>query len=231
MQRILVIDDDEDIGNMLKDYLGKEAYVIEIAKNGREGIELFKSFNPEIVLLDIMMPKVNGYDVLSKLRESSQIPVIMITAKGQQTDKVFGFMKGCDDYLVKPFDLTELSFRIRAILKRSNTSNKKNEENNNKIYVNDLEIIVDEFTVLKGGQRLKLTKKEFGILVLLVSNKGKIFSPKVIYEVVWNDCYLENNNSVLTHIRNLREKIGDDVKIGRYIKTTWGVGYTIERNT
>ncbi len=172
MEKILIIDDDEDIRNMLKDYLAKEGYTIYTAKDGKEGIELFKRFEASIVLIDIMMPKINGYDTLCKLREVSNVPVIMITAKGQQSDKVLGFIKGCDDYLVKPFDLTELSFRIRAILRRSNTDDKKD---SNKIYINDLEIIVDEFTVLKNGQRLKLTKKEFEILVLLASNKGKIF--------------------------------------------------------
>lgn len=228
MEKILIIDDDEDIRNMLKDYLGKEGYTIYTAKNGKEGIELFKSFEASIVLIDIMMPKINGYDTLGKLREVSDVPVIMITAKGQQSDKVLGFIKGCDDYLVKPFDLTELSFRIRAILRRTNTNDKKD---NDKIYLNDLEIIVDEFTVLKNGQRLKLTKKEFEILVLLASNKGKVFSPSVIYETLWNDSYIENDNSVLTHIRNLREKIGDRAKNSKYIKTIWGVGYSIEKDT
>ncbi|EKS4345334.1 response regulator transcription factor [Clostridium sporogenes] len=228
MEKILIIDDDGDIRNMLKNYLGKEGYKIYTAKNGEEGIKLFKSFEISIVLIDIMMPKINGYDTLCKLREISQVPVIMITAKGQQSDKVLGFIKGCDDYLVKPFDLTELSFRIRAILRRTNITDEKD---NDKIYINDLEIIVDEFTVLKNGQRLKLTKKEFEILVLLASNKGKVFSPNVIYETLWNDSYIENDNSVLTHIRNLREKIGDRAKNSKYIKTIWGVGYSIEKDT
>lgn len=205
MNKILVIDDEMDIGNMLKDYLGKEGYCIEVARDGEEGIRLFKSFSPEIILLDIMMTKINGYDVLCKLREISQVPVIMTTAKGQQNDKIMGFIKGCDDYLVKPFDLAELSFRIRAILRRSTDSKNEDKEKVNKnIYVNDLEIIVDEFSVRKGQEAIKLTKKEFQILVLLSSNKGRIFSPKAIYECVWNDCYMENDNSVLTHIRNLR---------------------------
>lgn len=232
MSKILIIDDDIDIGNMLKDYLGKEGYIIEVAKDGEEGIKLFKSFSPEIILLDIMMPKLNGYDVLSKLREDSKVPVIMITAKGQQNDKVMGFINGCDDYLVKPFDLAELSFRIRAILRRvSDNKSKVKDKTSEKMHVNDLEITVDEFLVLKGDEKIKLTKKEFEILVLLASNKGRIFSPRAIYEYVWNDCYMENDNSVLTHIRNLREKIGDIQKDRRYIKTIWGVGYSIEKDT
>lgn len=228
MEKILIIDDDEDIRNLLKDYLEKEGYNIHVSKDGKEGIEVFKSFQPEIVLMDILMPNLDGYNTLSKLRKISNVPVIMITAKGQQYDKVLGFIKGCDDYLVKPFDLTELSFRIRAILRRTSNSKKVKD---NKIHVNDLEIIAEEFTVIKGGQRLKLTKKEFKILNLLASNKGRVFSPKSIYESVWNDVYMDNDNSVLTHIRNLREKIGDTAKNSKYIKTIWGVGYSIEKDT
>lgn len=228
MDKILIIDDDEDIRTLLKDYLEKEGYNIHVSKDGKEGIEVFKSFHPEIVLMDILMPNLDGYNTLSKLRKISNVPVIMITAKGQQYDKVLGFIKGCDDYLVKPFDLTELSFRIRAILRRTSNSKKVK---NNKIHVNDLEIIAEEFTVIKGGQRLKLTKKEFKILNLLASNKGRVFSPKSIYESVWNDVYMDNDNSVLTHIRNLREKIGDTAKNSKYIKTIWGVGYSIEKDT
>lgn len=228
MEKILIIDDDEDIRNLLKDYLEKEGYNIHVSKDGKEGIEVFKSFHPEIVLMDILMPNLDGYNTLSKLRKISNVPVIMITAKGQQYDKVLGFIKGCDDYLVKPFDLTELSFRIRAILRRTSNSKKVKD---NKIHVNDLEIIAEEFTVIKGGQRLKLTKKEFKILNLLASNKGRVFSPKSIYESVWNDVYMDNDNSVLTHIRNLREKIGDTAKNSKYIKTIWGVGYSIEKDT
>lgn len=228
MDKILIIDDDEDIRNLLKDYLEKEGYNIHVSKDGKEGIEVFKSFQPEIVLMDILMPNLDGYNTLSKLRKISNVPVIMITAKGQQYDKVLGFIKGCDDYLVKPFDLTELSFRIRAILRRTSNSKKVKD---NKIHVNDLEIIAEEFTVIKGGQRLKLTKKEFKILNLLASNKGRVFSPKSIYESVWNEVYMDNDNSVLTHIRNLREKIGDTAKNSKYIKTIWGVGYSIEKDT
>lgn len=228
MSKILVIDDDRDIVNMLKIYLEKENYIVEVALDGEEGIKKFNIFNPDLVILDILMPKLNGYDVLNRIRSKSDIPIIMLTAKGQQADKVLGFMNGCDDYLVKPFDLTELSFRIRAIFKRISRTNIE-DSNNRKIYVKDLEIIVDEFLVVKNNKKIKLTKKEFEILVLLASNKGRVYSPKSIYEQVWNESCLENDNSVLTHIRNLRDKIGDNVKLGKYIKTIWGVGYSIEK--
>ena len=136
MNKVLVIDDDEDIRKMLQLYLEKENYRVEVAENGREGIKKFNLFNPDIVLIDVMMPELNGYDVLGKIREKLDTPAIMITAKGQQSDKVLGFMKGCDDYLVKPFDLTELSFRIRAILKRMNRTINEDDGVKKKLYNN-----------------------------------------------------------------------------------------------
>ncbi|WP_294345833.1 response regulator transcription factor [uncultured Clostridium sp.] len=229
MNKVLIIDDDKDIGIMLSVYLEKENYIVEIARDGEEGLRKFETFNPNILLIDILMPKINGYDVLSRIRKVSDIPVIMLTAKGQQADKVLGFIKGCDDYLVKPIDLTELSFRIKAILKRINNKNTKSNDIDT-IYLKDLEISLKDFTIIKGDKKIKLTKKEFEILVLLAKNKGKVFSPKAIYQSVWNQPYIENDNSVLTHIRNIREKIGDNVKESKYIKTTWGVGYSIEKD-
>lgn len=223
--KVLIIEDDEDIVTMLQDYLSKENYETSSAYNGRDGIEVFKKENPDIVLLDVMMPVMNGYETLSEIRKFSEVPVIMLTAKGQQMDKVIGFNKGCDDYIVKPFDLVELVLRIKAILKRGSYSKKEKI-----ITYKDLEINEEEFTLLKGGENIKLTKKEFDILLLLLKHKGVIFSTKTIYESVWQEEYFENDNSVLTHIRNIREKLQDKVKEGKYIKTVWGVGYKVEKD-
>ncbi|SHI60081.1 DNA-binding response regulator, OmpR family, contains REC and winged-helix (wHTH) domain [Clostridium cavendishii DSM 21758] len=230
MEKILVVDDDKDIAFMLKNYLTKEGYEIEIAHDGIEGLKSVTGFMPKIILLDVMMPNMDGYTMLSKLRDFSNIPVILLTAKGEQMDKVLGFMKGCDDYVVKPFDLTELTFRIRAVLKRINSIANNKIENEDKIIIKDLEIIRDEFRVLKLGEDLKLTKKEFEILCLLASNKGRVYSTKLIYENLWGETFIENDNSILTHIRNLREKLGDNAKEGKYIKTVWGVGYKVEKD-
>lgn len=228
MEKILIVDDDKDISYMLKNYLSSDGCDIRVCNDGIEGLNAVKQWGPSIVLLDVMMPNMDGYTTLTKIREFSNVPVILLTAKGQQVDKAMGFIKGCDDYMVKPFDLSELSFRIKAILKRVNLSEVSVEDTT--IRIKDLEILKEEFRVIKNGEDLKLTKKEFDILVLLASNKGRIYSSKNIYEALWNDVFLENDNAVLTHIRNLREKIGDSVKEGKYIKTIWGVGYKVEKD-
>lgn len=228
MEKILIVDDDKDIAGMLKNYLSSDGCDIAVCYDGVEGLKAVKEWEPSIVLLDVMMPNMDGYTALTKIREFSNVPVILLTAKGQQVDKAMGFIKGCDDYMVKPFDLTELHFRIKAILKRVNLLGASIEET--AIRIKDLEILKDEFRVIKNGEDLKLTKKEFDILVLLASNKGRIYSSKNIYEALWNDVFLENDNAVLTHMRNLREKIGDSVKEGKYIKTIWGVGYKVEKD-
>lgn len=222
--KILIIEDDEDINLMLADYFTKEGYVIETAFNGEEGIRKARVFEADIILLDVMMPVMDGYEALVNIRTFSNVPVIMLTAKGEQMDKFIGFNKGCDDYVVKPFDLIELNLRIRAILRRGTI------EKNNIIY-KDLEVNEKEFKVLKSGEEIKLTKKEFQILILLLKHKDIIFSTKSIYESIWNEPYFENDNAVLTHIKNLRDKIGDKVKNGKYIKTIWGVGYKIEKDS
>lgn len=228
MEKILIVDDDKDISYMLKNYLSSEVCDIRVCHDGLQGVNAVKEWGPSIVLLDVMMPHMDGYTALTKIREFSNVPVILLTAKGQQVDKAMGFIKGCDDYMVKPFDLTELSFRIKAILKRVSLSEVRVEDT--AIRIKDLEILKEEFRVIKNGEDLKLTKKEFDILVLLASNKGRIYSSKNIYEALWNDVFLENDNAVLTHMRNLREKIGDSVKDGKYIKTIWGVGYKVEKD-
>lgn len=224
--KILVIEDDEDIRQMLCDYFTKDGYIITEACNGLEGLEKFKSIKSNMVLLDIMMPVMDGYKFLQKLRNFSNVPVIMLTAKGEQMDKIIGFNKGCDDYVVKPFDLVELSLRVKAILRRGTIVSKSS----NIIY-KDLEIDEKKFKVLRCNQEIKLTKKEFDILILLLKNQDIVFSTESIYEKVWQEEYMENDNSVLTHMRNLRSKLGDDIKSPKYIKTIWGVGYKIEKDS
>ena len=225
---LLIIEDDIDIALMVKEYLGKEEYNVLIANNGEDGIRYFKENNIDLIMLDVMMPGIDGYTTLEKIRSISNVPVIMLTAKGHQIDKVIGFKKGCDDYLVKPFDLVELNLRIIAILRRGSI---KEEITNSIIQYKDLTINKDEYSLFKADKEVKLTKKEFEILELLMSNVGKIYTSEVIYNMVWNETYLENDNSVITHIRNLREKLGDTVKDSIYIKTIWGVGYKVEKDS
>ena len=223
--KILVIEDDDDIREMLQNYFKKDGYDVVLAEDGAQGVNCAGDEKPDIILLDVMMPVMDGYEALGEIRKFSDVPVIMLTAKGEQMDKVFGFNKGCDDYVVKPFDLIELSLRIKAVLRRGSVHSLSSE-----IIYKDLVLNENEFTLYKDGEEIKLTKKEFDILSLLLKNQGKIFSGKNLYESVWNEEYLENDNSVLTHIRNLREKLDDTVKNSRYIKTIWGVGYKIEKD-
>lgn len=225
---LLIIEDDMDIALMVKEYLTKEGYNVFIGNNGYEGIKLFKENNIHLIMLDVMMPGIDGYTTLEKIRGISNVPVIMLTAKGHQLDKVIGFKKGCDDYMVKPFDLIELNLRISAILRRGDI---KEVSSDSIIRYKDLIINKEEYRVLKSKEEIKLTKKEFEILALLMDNEGKVYTSEIIYNKVWNEEYLENDNSVITHIRNLREKLGDTVKNSIYIKTIWGVGYKVEKDS
>lgn len=226
--QILIVDDDLDIREMLGNYFSREGYKIEYAADGEEGLRSVKESKFSLILLDIMMPKMDGYMMLAKLREFCDTPVILLTAKDQQMDKIKGFTKGCDDYVVKPFDFTELSLRVSVILKRSKNIN---EDKNEILKVKDIEINTLEYTVKRCDEEIILTPKEFEILCVLASNKGRVYSTKMLYELLWKDTFLENDNSVITHMRNLRDKLGDKVKDSKYIKTIWGMGYKIEKDS
>jgi len=226
-ENILIIDDDKDIREMLVNYFSKEGYIMQAACNGEDGLQIVKSKPISLILLDVMMPKMDGYTMLIKLREFSSIPVILLTAKDQQIDKIKGFIDGCDDYIVKPFDFTELSLRVMAILRRSNVSHAVK---NHILKVKDIEINTLEHTVKKDNIEVILTPKEYEILYTLASNKGRVYSTKMLYEMLWKDTFMENDNTVTMHVKNLRNKLGDSVKKGKYIKTIWGVGYKIEND-
>lgn len=224
---LLIVDDDADIREMLGNYFAKENYKVDFASNGKEGLYKAKQQEYDTILLDIMMPEMDGYTMLSKLREFSDVPVILLTAKGEQMAKIKGFTKGCDDYVMKPFDLAELSFRIQAIQRR--TKRNGNFPEKEVISVKDIRIDTKAHVVYKKEEEIPLTPKEYEILCLLASNKGRVYSTKTLYEQIWKDSFMENDKSVITHIRNLRGKIGDNAKEGTYIKTIWGVGYKIEK--
>ncbi|MHC6180736.1 response regulator transcription factor [Clostridium sp. JNZ X4-2] len=226
-ENILIIDDDNDIRNMLVNYFQKEGYPVYNASDGEEGLQILRSKSVSLIILDIMMPKMDGYTMLSRLREFSSLPVILLTAKDQQMDKIRGFIAGCDDYIVKPFDFTELSLRVLAVLRRSKSGNILQ---NHILKIRDIEINTLEHTVKKDNVEIVLTPKEYEILYILASNKGRVYSTRMLYEIIWKDTFLENDNTVTMHIKNLREKLGDSMKQGKYIKTIWGVGYKIEKN-
>lgn len=223
----MIVDDDADIREMLGNYFSKENCKVDLAGNGREGLDKIRNNDYDTVLLDIMMPKMDGYAMLEELRKYSDVPVILLTARGEQMSKIKGFTKGCDDYVVKPFDLAELSLRIQAIGKRA--MKKDSSGNREVIPVKDIRIYTKEHTVYRRDQEIVLTPKEYEILCTLAANKGRVYSTKMLYEQIWKDSFMENDKSVIAHIRNLREKIGDNAKEGTYIKTIWGVGYKIEK--
>lgn len=225
--KILIVDDDKDIAEFLSVYLNKEGYQTECAYDGNSALNKINSECYSLILMDIMMPELDGFNVIKAVRKFSRVPIIFLTAKDNQQDKIKGFIAGCDDYITKPFDLTEVSLRISAILKRA--ENNIETESKHIIKIKDLELNLLEHTLFRQGTEIVLTKKEFDILVLLAKNRGRVFSSSEIYERVWGEEFLESDNSLLTHIRNLREKINDTVKNSKYIKTVWGVGYKIEK--
>ncbi|KOR25302.1 response regulator transcription factor [Clostridium sp. L74] len=225
--KILIVDDDKTIGEFLQIFLIKEGYEVSISYNGEGALYKIKNEKFDLILMDIMMPKIDGFEAIKIIRKFTNVPIIFVTAKDSQQDKITGFISGCDDYITKPFDLVELSLRVSAILKRVSTS--LVEENKDIIKVKDLELNLKEHTLYKEQNEIKLTPKEFDILFLLARNKGRVFPSNEIYERIWGQEFLENDNSLLTHIRNLREKLNDTVKNSKYIKTVWGVGYKIEK--
>ncbi len=221
--KILIVDDDKTIVEFLKIFLIKEGYKVRYSYNGEEALHKIKNEKFDLILMDIMMPKIDGFEAIKIIRRFTNTPIIFLTAKDNQQDKIKGFISGCDDYITKPFDLVELSLRISAILRRSNVSEIK--ENKNVIKIKDLELNLKEHTLYKGKWEITLTPKEFDILCLLARNKGgRVFPSSELYERVWGQDFLENDNSLLTHIRNLREKLNDTVKNSKYIKTVWGSG-------
>ncbi|NFV13500.1 response regulator transcription factor [Clostridium sp. FAM 1755] len=225
--KILIVDDDKTIVEFLQIFLIKEGYEVKFSYNGEEALNKIKNEKFDLILMDIMMPKIDGFEAIKIIRKLTNVPIIFVTAKDSQQDKITGFISGCDDYITKPFDLVELSLRVSAILKRVSTS--LVEENKDIIKVKDLELNLKEHTLYKEQNEIKLTPKEFDILFLLARNKGRVFPSNEIYERIWGQEFLENDNSLLTHIRNLREKLNDTVKNSKYIKTVWGVGYKIEK--
>ncbi|AIQ15929.1 PhoB family transcriptional regulator [Paenibacillus sp. FSL H7-0357] len=227
--RILIVDDDRTIVDFLSIFLKREGYSISSCYDGETALEHIRNEVFQLILLDIMMPVMNGFDLIGRIRGISEVPVIFLTAKDQQEDKIRGFIAGCDDYVTKPFDLTELSLRISAILKRRPAAAEKTAVAPGELQIKDITLLPEEHAVSKNGVEINMTPKEYGILLLLARNKGRVFTSRDIYELVWEDAYLESDNTVLTHIRNLRDKLGDTVKNSKYIRTVWGVGYKVDK--
>jgi len=230
-ENILIVDDDKDIRNMIKIYLKNENYNVFTALDGEKAINIVDNNKIDLIILDIMMPKINGTKACMKIREKHKMPIIFLTAKTEDQDKITGLSAGGDDYITKPFNPLELVARVKANIRRVRVFDRIEEnETDYKIKIEDLAIDVDNYQVFIDDREIHLTKTEFDILKLLAQNKGKVFSIEKIYNKVWKDEFFVTDNTVTVHIRKLREKLGDDYKNPKYIKTIWGVGYKVEKN-
>lgn len=222
---ILIVDDDEDIRNMVGIYLENEGLPYVKCDSAMKALEILDNHKVDLILLDIMMPGLNGMDACIQIRQKSQVPIIFMSAKSQDIDKVQGLMVGADDYIVKPFNPIELVARVKAQLRRYKQYN----ENafSKTMQYKDLVLNGQTRQVWLKGEEIRLTPKEFSILEVLLKNKGIVMTIRQIYEQVWHEEFAENDNTVLMHISNLREKIEGKAQEFQYIKTVWGAGYKI----
>ena len=223
--KILVVDDDKNICDLLRMYLEKEGYEVKTASDGVEGVTAFRMYEPDMVLLDIMMPKKDGWQVCREIREHSSKPIIMITAKGETIDKVLGLELGADDYMVKPFDTKELVARIKAVLRRFQNADAPASK---ELSFPGLTINIGQYTVTYMGKELEMPPKELELLYFLASHPGMVFTREQLLEQVWGYDYFGDSRTVDVHVKRLREKLTDGEKMGWQIKTVWGVGYKFE---
>ena len=227
MQHILIADDNHDITDILSTYSKMEGFEPIVAADGEEAIKLFDEYNPDVVLLDVMMPKEDGYEVCRKIRSKSNVPVILITARGEDFDKIMGLDIGADDYIVKPFSPREVMARVRAVLRRM-TNNSKDSTSENVVTISNLEINLEEYTLHIGGKKIALTKKEIETMWTLASNPNKVFTRDNLLDSLWGFDYFGDSRTVDSHIKRLRAKIDAVQHPDWSIKTIWGVGYKFE---
>ncbi|MGN7942092.1 vancomycin resistance response regulator transcription factor, VanR-F/VanR-M family [Virgibacillus sp. 6R] len=223
---ILIADDEEEIANLIAFHLEKEGYRIMKVSNGQEAVRAVENQVFDLLILDIMMPKMDGYEVTQRIRKQHNMPIIFLSAKTSDFDKVQGLIIGADDYMTKPFTPIELVARVNAQLRRFTTLNHAKTENKSNLEFGGLVISPDQRAVTLYGESIELTPKEFDILYLLASHPKKVFSVENIFQQVWGEAYFESGNTVMVHIRTLRKKLKEDKQKNKLIKTVWGVGYT-----
>ena len=229
---ILVVDDEQEIADLVEIYLVSDGYKVFKASNAQDGLDILDKEDIHLCLLDIMMPGMNGLEMCKKIRETNNIPIIMLSAKSTDLDKILGLGTGADDYVVKPFNPLELTARVKSQLRRYtqlNPNSNVHETVKNEISIRGLTINKDNHKVTVYDEEVKLTPIEFDILYLLASNPGKVFSTDEIFAKVWNEKVYEANNTVMVHIRRLRGKMKEDERQDKIITTVWGVGYKIEK--
>jgi len=226
--RILVCDDDQEIVNAIEIYLKTEGYEVTKAYNGQEATNIIENDNIQLIIMDIMMPVMDGIAAMVKIRKQKNIPIILLTAKSEDTDTIFGLQMGADDYISKPFNPLELIARVKSQLRRytelGGTGTQADTYQTGGLLVND-----NEKKVTVDGEEVKLTPVQYKILLLLIKNAGRVFSIDEIYERVWNDISYNSDNTVTVHIRNIREKIEINPKQPKYLKVVWGIGYKVEK--
>ena len=227
MYNILICDDEKDIVNALKIYLSNEDYIVFAAYNGRQALDIIRENDIHLVVMDIMMPQMDGISALTKIREEYNIPVILLSAKSEDTDKILGLNMGADDYITKPFNPVELQARVRSRLRRYTKLGGK-VVNDDRLTIGGITLDDKSKTVTCDGEPVSLTPTEFDILRLLMHNPGQVFSPKEIYAKVWNDAPYGAENTVVVHIRHLREKLEINPAEPRYLKVVWEHGYKME---
>ncbi len=225
--KVLIVEDDSNIAELLHLYLEKEGFETAVANDGGKGVELFHSFQPDLVLLDIMLPVMDGWAVCRKIRETSKVPIIMLTAKGETTDRVEGLEMGADDYIVKPFEMKEVLARIHAVLRRTSPDGDGSAEK--KLTFDKLVINLDSYELLVDGKRVDTPPKELELLYHLASSPNRVFTRNQLLDEVWGFDYFGDSRTVDVHIKRLREKL-EGVSDQWNLKTVWGVGYKFEVN-
>jgi DNA-binding response OmpR family regulator len=229
--KILIIEDDIAISEMVKNYLTKEGFLITTAFDGEEGMIKYLNDDFDLVVLDLMMPKMDGMETLKLIREKSSVPILIMSAKDSDVDKAIGLGFGADDYITKPFSMIEISARIKAGIRRATKySESQKEEEKVPVKLGNITINLENFSVIKDGQQIQLTSKEFEILKLFINNPNRVFTKAQIYSYVWKEEYYGDENVINVHMRRVREKIEDDPSNPKYIKTLWGIGYKLEGN-
>lgn len=228
-KHILIVDDDDKIAKLIEIYLVNEGYDVMKAADGIHALEIVESDEVDLIILDVMMPGLDGISVCLKIRETRTTPILMLSAKDGDMDKITGLMTGADDYMIKPFNPLELVARVKSLLRRSSyAASPPASPQDHIIKIGSLQIDKETHTATVDGNPVKLTPIEFGILFLLASHPGRVFGSEEIFELIWKDKYLESSNSVTVHISRLRDKLEKEMDGEKLIRTVWGVGYKIE---
>ncbi|MCI8316741.1 MAG: response regulator transcription factor [Lachnospiraceae bacterium] len=225
--KVLLVEDDTEISEMLKNFLMTENFEVVTAYDGESACEKFFADTYSIVLLDLMIPKISGMEVMKTIRASSTVPIIILSAKDTDSDKTLGLGLGADDYVAKPFSVTEVLARIKANIRRTTQYTAPAVVENDIITKGELELNTSDYSVMKNGEKIELTVKEFEILKLLMKNPKKVYTKEQMYSQIWNDAYLGDENAVNVHISRLRNKIEDNPRDPKYVVTVWGIGYKL----